>query len=164
MLPDPKIKAELDVKKQKLEEIKTPVQQSPKIIKIDPAGDLLILFESRNVAYKVDSNALKRGSPKLYQQCLGVHPADSFAWTFTGVIDNFSKAIKLVLNLIHGNMTSSFSPGRRTRSRPRDRDRDRVRDRDRATFVVIRCPRRVIYDHEGLLRHPAQGPLHFFHC
>lgn len=110
--PDPKIKEEPDVKKQKLDEIKTPAQQSPKIIDIDPAGDLLILFKSKNVAYKVDSNALKRGSPKLYQQCLDVRPADGSAWTFTGVTDAFKeateiiieKATEMILNLIHANM------------------------------------------------------------
>lgn len=102
--PDPKIKEEPDVKKQKLDEIEAPVQQSPKIIDIDPDGDLLILFKSKNLAYKVDSNALKRGSPKLYQRCLGVRPADGSAWTFTGVTDNFSEAIEVVLNLIHANM------------------------------------------------------------
>lgn len=102
--PDPKIKAEPDVKKQKLDEIKAPVQQSPKIIDIDPAGDLLILFESENLAYKVDSNALKRGSPKLYRQCWDVRPADGSTWTFTGVNDIFCEAIEVVLNLIHANM------------------------------------------------------------
>lgn len=102
--PDPKIKEEPDVKKQKLDEIEAPVQQSFKVTDIDPAGDLLIVFENSNTAFKIDSNTLKRASPKLYQKCLAVRPADGSTWTFKGVQNVFEGAIEVILNLIHANM------------------------------------------------------------
>jgi hypothetical protein len=104
------MKEEPDAKKPKLEETAAPVQQSLKIIDIDPDGDLTILFESQKTAYKIDSNALKRASPELYQQCLDVRPADGSAWVFKGVRRNFVEAIEVVLNLIHANMEQIPKP------------------------------------------------------
>lgn len=102
--PDPKIKEEPDVKKQKLDEITAPVQQSFKITEIDPAGDLLIVFDNSNTAFKIDSNTLKRASPKLYQKCLAVRPADGSTWTAKGLPNVFEGAVEVILNLIHANM------------------------------------------------------------
>lgn len=103
--PDPSINVEPDVKKQKIDN-ETPEanQEQLKIVEIDPEGDLTIIFRSKNLGYKFDSNALKRTSPILYQECLTVRPADDATWTFDGVSTHLANATGIILNIIHGNI------------------------------------------------------------
>lgn len=102
---EPNAKIEPHVKRQKLEdEITTPVRQPLKIVDIDPNGDLLIVFESQRSAYRIDSNALKRVSPVLYQLCLDVRPADGSPWSFNGVNNAYEKSAEFILNIIHANI------------------------------------------------------------
>jgi hypothetical protein len=81
------------------------------VVDIDPAGDLMITFEHPNtIAYKVVSNALRRASLELYEQCLAVRPSGGADWLFElepslpGPLQIFSKTAKVILDLIHSNM------------------------------------------------------------
>jgi hypothetical protein len=91
------------MKKQKVEEPAAPLEKSLEIIDIDPAGDILLLLESKK-ACRVDSNAIKRASRKLYGECLSQRPANSSAWIFKGLDTLQEPAVVAVLNLIHANM------------------------------------------------------------
>lgn len=103
--PDPIIKLEPDVKRQKIDnETPDATQQQLQIVDIDPEGDLTIIFRSKNTGYKVDSNTLKRTSPILYQECLAVRPSDGSAWTFQEVDEVLAEATQVILNIIHANI------------------------------------------------------------
>lgn len=75
---------------------------------IDPDGDLLIVFDHFEDAYQIDSRAVRRASPVLYEQCLAVKPSDGSDRAFSleefSNIDKFKKAVGNVLNLIHANV------------------------------------------------------------
>lgn len=74
---------------------------------IDPDGDLLIVFDHFEVVYQIDSRAVRRASPVLYEQCLAVKASDGSYWAFK--LEEFSNILKYrtaveeVLSLIHGN-------------------------------------------------------------
>lgn len=85
-------------------------QQPPDIVDIEPEGDLTIIFESENTGFKIDSKAVKRSSPVLYQQCLAVRRAGRSAWTFQGVPAHMQEATRVVLNVIHGNTNPVAEP------------------------------------------------------
>lgn len=99
--PDPNIKQEPDAKKLKIEAVAAPAQQPLNIIDIDPAGDLLIAL--KDTFYKVDSSAIKRAAPKLYEQCLATRGADRPSWTFKTRWRPFRGA-EFVLQAIHANL------------------------------------------------------------
>lgn len=106
----PPVERSLTAKRQRNAEVTATDQQPPDIVDIDPEGDLTILFESRNTGFKVDSNAIKRSSPVLYQKCLAVRPADRSAWTFQGVSASLEEAAGVILNVIHGNIDRTTEP------------------------------------------------------
>lgn len=67
----------------------------------------MIIFESHKTTYKVDSAAIQRASPVLYERCLAVRPADGFDWTFEhdskGWPETSKETAEAILHLIHGN-------------------------------------------------------------
>lgn len=101
--PDPNIKQEPDAKKPKLEKVAAQAQQPLKIIEIDPAGDLLILFTVDQTAYKVDSNAIKRAAPKFYDACLASRPSEGSSW-IAKVPEASYEGYEAILHLTHANM------------------------------------------------------------
>lgn len=81
------------------------------IYHIDPDGDLLIVLDHLETAYQIDSRAVRRASPVLYEQCLAVKASDGSDWAFKieqfsniDNIDKFKQAVEDVLNLIHANV------------------------------------------------------------
>lgn len=83
------------------------IDESFDFIDVDPvSGDLMMIFECRKTAYNVDSNAIRRASPVLYEQCLAVRPADGSDWTFKheGWPGTSKKTAEAILHLIHANM------------------------------------------------------------
>lgn len=78
------------------------------IYHIDPDGDLLIVLDHFEAAYQIDSRAVRRASPVLYEQCLAVKASDGSDWAFKleefSNIDKFKQAVENVLNLIHANV------------------------------------------------------------
>lgn len=80
---------------------------------IDSNGDLIVTSKSRGTAYLIDSRALQRASPVLYEQCLAVRPADERPahnwrrlpnWVFDGMPEASVRSTEAILNLMHANM------------------------------------------------------------
>lgn len=77
------------------------------IVNIDPDGDLILKakYTDLNTAYKVNSHVIQRVSPGLYEQCLGVQPADGAesTWMFEDLPRVSGMPTATVMCYIHGN-------------------------------------------------------------
>lgn len=81
-------------------------EQPLDIVVIDPNGDLIVRSESSRSGYQIDSNALRRASQKLYDQCLAVQPHNgtNSSWIFKGMPDSSRSSRMAILDLMHGNV------------------------------------------------------------